>query len=221
MTTIRLAVLDMAGTTVRDGGVVERTFAAVMAEMGLPADEAAMDHVRRTMGQPKIEVFRSLLGDEEAAGRASAAFDRILSAAVAGGDVVALPGAEDVLRALRSAGVKVCLTTGFSAGVRDAIIDHLGWRPLIDLALAPADAGRGRPWPDMILTAVLRLGVDAVQEVAVAGDTVSDLESGTRAGASIVAGVLGGAHDRARLEGAPHTHILDDISGLPALLLVD
>jgi phosphoglycolate phosphatase len=198
--------------------VVERSFAAVMAELGLAADDAAMDHVRRTMGQPKIDVFRSLLGDEGRARRASAAFDRVLSAAVAAGEVEALPGAVEVLGALRGDGIKVCLTTGFSAAVRDAIIDHLGWGPLVDLALAPSDAGRGRPWPDMILTAVLRLGVDAVQEVAVAGDTVSDLEAGTRAGASVVAGVLGGAHDRATLAAAPHTHLLDDITALPAVV---
>lgn len=29
-----------------------------------------------------------------------------------------------------------------------SLIDALDWRPLIALALSPADAGRGRPWPD-------------------------------------------------------------------------
>ena len=71
---------------------------------------------------------------------------------------------------------------------RDAIIAQLGWGELIDLALSPADAGRGRPWPDLPLTALLRLGGGAVSELAVAGDTASDVESGLRAGAGIVAG---------------------------------
>jgi phosphoglycolate phosphatase-like HAD superfamily hydrolase len=68
-----------------------------------------------------------------------------------------------------------------------------------------------------VLEAVLRLRVDDVAAVAVAGDTVSDLVAGTRAGAAIVAGVLTGAHDRAALAGAPHTHILTSIAELPAL----
>ncbi len=70
----------------------------------------------------------------------------------------------------------------------------------------------------MILTAVLRLEIEAVDDVAVAGDTVSDLVSGTRAGASVVAGVLTGAHSRSHLEAAPHTHIIDSIADLPGVL---
>ena len=87
------------------------------------------------------------------------------------------------------------------------------------LRLQPADAGRGRPWPDMILAAVLRLRIDDVAEVAVAGDTTSDLVAGSRSGASIVAGVLTGAHTRDELAEAPHTHLLNSIADFPALVL--
>jgi phosphoglycolate phosphatase len=65
---------------------------------------------------------------------------------------------------------------------------------------------------------VLRLGVDDVREVAVAGDTASDLWSGWRAGAGVVAGVLTGAHDRATLAEAPHTHLLDSVADLPGVV---
>ena len=77
---------------------------------------------------------------------------------------------------------------------------------------------RGRPHPDLVLWAVLRLGVAAVQHVAVAGDTVSDLEAGTRAGAAIVAGVLTGAHSKEQLEAAPHTHLLHGVDELPGVI---
>src|SRR4029077_2836755 len=88
---------------------------------------------------------------------------------------------------------------------------------LVDLALSPADAGflgRGRPWPDLPLTALLRLRGGAVSELAVAGDTASDIESGRRAGAAIVAGVLTGASTRADLEQAGAPLILDTIAGI-------
>jgi phosphonatase-like hydrolase len=177
-------------------------------------------YIRRTMGQSKITVFTELLGgDRHRAEQANAAFEAAFDQAVDRGEVAALPGSEEVFAALRGGGVRVCLTTGFSPATRDRIIDTLDWTGLVDLALSPADAGRGRPWPDMILTAVLRLRIDDVAEVAVAGDTTSDLVAGTRAGASIVAGVLTGAHSRAELAEAPHTHLLDSVAGLPALLL--
>lgn len=216
---IRLAVLDLAGTTVRDDGAVEAAFATAMHEVGEDPD-AFIAQVRATMGRSKIEVFRDLFGgDEDRAQEANRRFEAAFGAVVARGDVEPLPGALDAIEALRAAGVKVCLTTGFSPTTCAAIIAALGWHELIDLALAPGDGLRGRPHPDLVLTAVLRLGIDAVQEVAVAGDTVSDLEAGTRAGASVVAGVLTGAHDRAQLAAAPHTHLLASIADLPAVAL--
>ena len=132
-----------------------------------------------------------------------------------------MPGAEAALSALRHAGMRICLTTGFSPATRDRIIASLGWEGAVDLALSPVDAGRGRPWPDMILTAVLRLRVDDVAEVAVVGDTTSDLLAGSRSGASYVIGVLTGAHTRAELARAPHTHLVDSVADLPALLAGD
>ncbi len=134
------------------------------------------------------------------------------------GEVAPLPGAGQVMAALRAAGVRVCLLTGFSPATRDAVIGALDWRPLIDLALSPADAGRGRPWPDLPLTALLRLGGGAVSELAIIGDTPSDIESGLRAGAGIVAGVLTGSASRDELTRAGAPHILDTVAGLPALL---
>jgi phosphonatase-like hydrolase len=217
---IRLAVLDMAGTTIRDDGSVERAFLAAFHAIGEdPAPH--LGAVRATMGQSKLEVFTALLGDAGRARCALEAFDAAYHDAVAGGQVEPLPGAETALHALRAAGVHVCLTTGFSREVQAHLVDVLGWRDLVDLALAPdADEGlRGRPHPDLILAAVLRLHVDDVRDVAVAGDTTNDLLAGWRAGASVLAGVLGGAHDASTLSTAPHTHLIDGIEELPAIVL--
>ena len=190
MTRITVACLDMAGTTVRDDGTVIEAFASAIGTQNLSAAayQQAMTDVQSTMGQSKIEVFRRILGDERAAQQTNEAFEDHYAAAVRAGRVAAMPGAAEVFRTCRDAGVRVCLATGFSPATRDAIIAELGWGELIDLALSPADAGRGRPWPDLPLTALLRLHGGAVSELAVAGDTASDVESGLRAGAGIVAG---------------------------------
>jgi phosphonatase-like hydrolase len=204
MTRITVACLDMAGTTVADDGTVMEAFTAAIAEQDLPvaAFSQAMKDVRASMGQSKIAV------------KANEAFEDHYGAAVGRGSVAAIPGAEETFAVLREAGIKICLNTGFAPVTRDAIISWLGWGPLIDLALSPADAGRGRPWPDLPLTALLRLGGGAVSELAVAGDTGSDVESGLRAGAAVVAGVLTGAGTRADLEQAGAPLILDTIAGL-------
>jgi phosphoglycolate phosphatase len=216
MTHITVACLDMAGTTVRDDGTVMEAFTVAITEQNLPADayDQAMTAVRSSMGQSKIEVFRRILGDETAARKANDAFEDHYAAAVRNGAIAPVPGAEDTLMRLRDAGIRVCLATGFSPATRDAIIDELSWGGLIDLALSPADAGRGRPWPDLPLTALLKLRGGAVSELAVAGDTTSDIESGLRAGAAVVAGVLTGADSRADLERAGAPLILDTIAGI-------
>ncbi len=213
----------MAGTTVADGGAVEEAFARALDSVGLATDDLGEDpvsYVRRTMGQSKITVFTELLGgDGTRAEQANLAFEHAFDQAVDRGEVVAMPGAESALSALRHAGMRICLTTGFSPSTRDRIIAALGWQDTVDLALSPADAGRGRPYPDMILTAVLRLAIDDVAEVAVVGDTTSDLVAGVRSGASMVVGVLSGAHSREELAEAPHTHLIDSVAELPRLLL--
>lgn len=216
-----LACLDMAGTTVRDDGAVEAAFDDALATVGIeratPRYDEAHRFVRETMGWSKADVFAELLDPDEA-GRATAAFASAYEAIVAAGRVEPIPGAPGVLRDLRARGVLICLTTGFAPSTRDALLDALAWHDDIDLALSPADVGRGRPAPDLVLGAMERLGVEDPGAVAVVGDTISDLEAGTAAGARAVVGVLSGAHDESTLRLAPHTAILADITGLIGLL---
>ena len=222
MRDITVVCMDMAGTTVADDGSVMAAFGAAVAEFGLvpgaPGHDDAIQFVQDTMGQSKIEVFRRLLGSEDSAWRANQIFEDSYAESVRAGMVVPLQGAVETMTALRAAGIKVCLATGFAPVTRDALLDALGWRPLVDLALSPADAGRGRPWPDLPLTALLRLGGGAVSELAVIGDTASDVESGLRAGAGLVAGVMTGAGSRESLAAAGAPYILDSIGGLIQLI---
>ncbi len=221
-TDIRLVVLDMAGTTVADDGLVERAFQAASdalgVESGSPEHQRMLEHVRVTMGESKISVFRHLFGAEEKAQQANLAFEAAYHDLVDAGHCAALPGAAEAIAELRAQGRKVVLTTGFSRATQDQILRALGWEQIADLTLCPAEAGRGRPYPDLALTALLRTGTDSVQQVAVAGDTGYDMLTGTRAGATVVAGVLTGAHDAARLRADGATHVLASIAELPALL---
>ncbi|GAA1903948.1 phosphonatase-like hydrolase [Streptantibioticus ferralitis] len=212
---INLIVLDMAGTTVADGGLVEQAFTRAAERLGVEPD---LEYVRATMGESKISVFRALFGDEDFAQRANTEFERAYGELVDGGRIAALPGAAEAIGELRAEGRKVVLTTGFARVTQDAILDALGWQDIADLTLCPADAGRGRPYPDMVLTALLRTGTDDVRRIAVAGDTSYDMLTGVRSGAAIVAGVLTGAHDERQLTAAGATRVIGSVAELPALV---
>jgi phosphonatase-like hydrolase len=219
---ITVACIDLAGTTVADGGAVETAFAEAIAALGIvsgtAAHDRAMARVRESRGGSKIEIFRSLF-DEPRAQAAHLAFERSYDQLVDRHGLQPVPGAERALERIRGAGVRVCLLTGFGRRTQARVLDALGWRDRVDLTLCPEDAGRGRPWPDLVLTAALRLGADDVRHIAVCGDTANDMLTGRRSGASIVAGVLTGAHDRDRLLAAGATHVLPSVAALPDLVL--
>jgi phosphonatase-like hydrolase len=222
---IELVVLDMAGTTVIDAGLVVRSFARAADEAGIGSTpeerEIALDYVRATMGQSKIAVFRELSEDEDQAQHANAVFEAAYAELIESEGVEAVPGAEEAIRTIRDAGVKVVLTTGFSKTTQEKLISALRWEDLADAVLAPSDAGRGRPYPDLPLTALLRTQASSVSSMVVVGDTASDIESGLAAGAALVVGVLTGAHDEATLTDAGADVVLASVALLPELLGLD
>ena len=77
------------------------------------------------------------------------------------------------------------------------------------------------PYPDLILTALMRLEIDGVANVAALGDTSSDVESALRAGVAIAAGTLTGAHDEQQLRDAGATHVVGSVADFADLILQD
>ncbi|KHL01978.1 HAD-IA family hydrolase [Sinomonas humi] len=218
---IRLAVLDLNGTTVIDGGAAEQAVAEALGTLGVEGErlEAALALSRRSAGLDRAEVFTRLFPDDAETARAACraftiAYDRMIAA----GCLRPVPGAEETVHALRDRGVKVCLATGFGRHTQNSVLEELGWMGLADLSICSEDAGRGRPYPDMVLTAVLALDVDDVREVLVAGDTTADITSALRAGAGAAVGVLTGAHTAAELTAAGATAVVRSVADLPALL---
>src|SRR5262249_19626332 len=158
------------GTTIRDQGLVEQAFKVAFAGQGVAPGtrehERMLAWVRKTMGQSRIEVFRMLLhGDETRARAANETFEEAYGLLVDEGAVLPMPGAVETIKALRHSRMKIALTTGFARSTQHAIVSALGWWSEVDLVLSPADAGRGRPYPDLVLVAALRLGVDDMQKV--------------------------------------------------------
>jgi phosphonatase-like hydrolase len=214
-----LVVLDLAGTTVRDRGEVPATFTAVLAAEGIALPPDGLAAVR---GASKREVVRALLppGPEcdARAERVFATFRERLAARYRDEGVEPVAGADELLRALRARDVRVAFNTGFDGEITALLLASLGWdHGIADAVVCGDDVRAGRPAPYLIFHAMERTGIRDVRRVAVVGDTVLDLEAGHNARVAWNVGVLTGAHDRARLATAPHTHLLASVAELKAL----
>jgi phosphonatase-like hydrolase len=203
--------------------MVERAYSEAIATQGVVTGTTAyarcMAQVHRARGRATIDVLQSLFPESQARAQAAQlAFDRSYSAAVDRTGVTAVPGAELALDKLAGLGARVCLFTGFSRRVTGLVLDTLGWWDRVDLAICPDDVPRGCPAPDLVLSAMLRLGIRDVSDAVVANGTESGVLCGKRSGAGIVAGVLTGIHTRDRLSRAGATHLLGSVAGLPDLL---
>lgn len=222
--TAALACLDLIGTTVADNDLVEKAFAEAIATQGIVPSTTAyakvMVQVHQLRGRPSIDIFRHLFPEDESrAQAANVAFERSYDSAIDRMGLSPFPGAESTIDKLVGTDVHVCLATSFGRATLGRVLDTLGWWKRVDLALCPEDVGRGRPAPDLVLTAVLRLGVEDVRDVAVVSDTTAGVLAGRRAGASLVVGVLSGVHGRERLVQSGATNVIDSIGELPGLLL--
>lgn len=226
MSTIKLVVLDVAGTTAKDDGLVVKAFRIAIEPLNPTPEELAkmIDYVNATMGQRKIDVFTDLCkGDMEQANEAHERFVTAYSNLVGEGLLEEFDGISDFFAELRSRGIGIGITTGFPREILDFIIDDLDWAKKIDVSVAASEVAEGRPAPDMIERAIdlynqgFGKSVSA-SEVAVAGDTVSDIQAGLRAGVAIVAGVTSGAATEAQLHEAGATVTLGFTTELLNLL---
>jgi phosphoglycolate phosphatase len=220
---ISLACCGLLGTVAQDNGMLEHAFAEACATQGIVPGTADYAHymvtVHQSQGQPAVDVFRGLFpGNPGRAEAAALSFERSFRAAVDRTGLEPVPGAGEAIAELRAVGVRICVISGLSRRLVGLILDSLDWWRRVDLALSPDDVPRGCPWPDLMLAAMLRLGVEDVRAAAYAGSTASGVECARRAGAGIVAGVLTGGHTRDRLRAAGATHFITDISDFPALL---
>jgi len=219
-----LVVLDIAGTTVDEGQHVYRVLGETAKAHGASPSQA---DIARWHGSAKHEALRALLtardgtppGDEELR-TVVADFRTRLITAYAEHPPQPLPGVPEALAALRTAGIRLALNTGFDRDITDSLLNALGWQgdSVVDVVVCGSDVQTGRPAPFMIFRAMEALGVTDVARVVVVGDTPRDLQAGTNSGAGVVVGVLTGASDADELGEHRHTHLLSSAADLPAFL---
>ena len=101
------------------------------------------------------------------------------------GGVTVMPGAAELLDALRAEGVPVGLVTSSRKEVADAVLKSVG-RDLFDVVVTADDVTRTKPDPEPYLTAARLLGVRPVGCV-VLEDSPNGVAAATAAGCAVVA----------------------------------
>jgi len=236
MSKIKLVVFDLAGTTVEDDKAVAGCLHKAALEFGLHVD---LDDFQKTIGTNKIHLYQYMIARDrgqdvsfadlekndfpELYAEAHQIFERysVIMLDHYRNEVKPMPGAEDVFRWCRAQGIRVATDTGFHNDVNKTIMAGLKWleNGLVDLAVDVEDTdGVGRPAPYMIFYAMQHFGIQSVHEVIKIGDTPADLLSGYNAGCIGNIGVLSGANSAETLGQYRHTHLLTDVTALPALI---
>ncbi len=201
-------ILDWAGTAVDYGCFAPvAVFVEVFAKRGitLTAEEA-----RGPMGMLKRDHLRELCRLESVAEQWKAAFGRapeeadvdslyadfeLMLFGILKQYATPIPGAIELVARLRSQGIKVGSTTGYTTEMMEIVSAEAkkqGYAP--DGLVTPDEMPAGRPYPWMIHENAIRLGIYPMKHIVKVGDTISDIREGLNAGTWTV-GILKGSSE--------------------------
>lgn len=194
-------LFDMDGVLVDSTPAVARVWGIWARQHGFEPDEV----VRKAHGRPSIATIRELLphGDHEAEERE---VERLEIEDIA--DVVALPGALDLLRAIPEA--RWTIVTSASRRLAKVRLRAAGL-PVPKHLVTASDLQRGKPFPDPYLKGAEILGIPPADCIA-AEDAASGVRSGKSAGARVVG--LRTTSTDAELLAAGADWMVDDLSAL-------
>ncbi len=217
----QLIIFDMAGTTLRDDRFVHETLAKAMHTLDIWPDDEALNEV---MGLPKPVAIAQLLSwaghgvNDSLVLQLHGIFLNLMIQFYRDDPrVEEIPGTSALFERLRGAGIRIATDTGFSRDIADIIIDRLGWRELLDDHICSDEVQRGRPFPDMGLLLMNRLGIASAPSVLKVGDTASDIQMGRALGCGWVVGVCSGSLRREELAIEHPTHIIESVADLESV----
>lgn len=225
MHTIKLAVFDMAGTVVNEDNVVYKTLQKAINERGF---QLTLDFVlEHGAGKEKHQAIKDIIKadigsvDSDMAESIFKDFKVLLNEAYHKLEVGSYEGVEQMLLSLKENGIKVALNTGYDSKTARLLLNKMDWTEgkQYDVLVTADDVVLGRPNPDMIVEAMMKLNVHDEELVLKAGDSIIDIEEGKNANCGVTIGVTTGAHTRHQLLSANPTHVLDSLTELRQLLL--
>ena len=221
---IKLAVFDMAGTVVNEDNIVYKTLQKAINQRGFQLDlDFVLEH---GAGKEKHQAIKDIIAaeigcfDSEMATSIFEDFKMLLVDAYKNLNVTSYKGVKEMLYALKKSGIKVALNTGYDSNTAQLLLDKMKWKlgTEYDVLVTADDVVMGRPNPDMIVEAMMKLNVHDEKFILKAGDSIIDIEEGKNANCGITIGVTTGAHTRKQLLSANPTYVLDSLAGLNDLI---
>jgi HAD superfamily hydrolase (TIGR01509 family) len=198
-----------------DGTLVDSNYFHVVAWWRAFADsgiEIPMATIHRHIGMGSGRLIGELLGRPDE--RVKESHERHFAALR--DQVVALPGAPQLLLEVARLGGRVVLATSAREEDLPGLLRPLGSREVIDLVISAKDVDQTKPDPQVFEVALRRSGLDPASAIAV-GDAIWDVEAGRKIGLRCVCLTCGGT-GRQELEAAGAEAIYEDPQDLLAHL---
>lgn len=226
MSTIKLAVFDMAGTTINENNIVYKTVQQVINDLGYTI---SLDQVLEYgAGKEKHQAIKDVLKNctdstaiDRQAAIAFAAFKPKLENAYSIFEIDTFDGMLPFFEKLKNNGIKVVLNTGYDSKTANKLLSKLEWQVGrdFDALITADDVKNGRPHPDMIQKAMAMFRITNPAEVLKAGDSEIDITEGKNAGCGLTIGVLSGAQTKEQLKAANPDYILNFVTDLETILI--
>lgn len=205
----RAVVFDMDGVLVDSGAHHREAWAAMCRECGVTPPP---EFWRITIGRPAEEAVALLVaGIDGAEARRLADVKREHYTRLARRGSVAVAGVDAFVAALARAGVPRAVATSASRRDCERVLDGLGLRRHIGLAVTADDVRRGKPHPEVYLRAAEGLGVEPAACV-VFEDAVVGVHAARAAGMRVI-GVTS-AHTATELTAAGAERAIADFEGV-------
>ena len=205
---MRAILFDLDGTLIDQFTAIHRAYARAMEELGLePADYST---VRAAVGGSADMTMNNLVGPDLTQ-RGLDIYPTIFEEVMLEG-LYAMPGAMEVLQALRDRGEKTAVFTNKVGKHARAACDHLGFTPLVEQVIGVKDT----PWrkPDVEFTHhILKLLDATVEESLLVGDSPFDFDSASNVGMDCRL-VTTGTHSSKQLEHLRALSIHEDLFSL-------
>jgi HAD superfamily hydrolase (TIGR01509 family) len=128
----------------------------------------------------------------------------------------ALPGARELLEALRAGGHELWMATSAKPEEIAQRLDKLGVdQAILTGIVSSGDVARSKPAPDIFVEACKRAHCRPEQAIVI-GDTAWDMQAAVAAGTRAVAVLTGGAFSRAELQAAGAVAVYEDCAEMVA-----
>ena len=145
-------------------------------------DEDYLRHLREWVPHFRTEIWRHALAEESVGNDALAAELGVLFARRRRELQDRLPGAEEVLRRLRAAGIRIGLLTNGAPDLQREKIEASGLGMFFDAAVVSGEIGTGKPEPEIFRQLLGKLGAEPDESLMVGNSLARDIVGGKRAG---------------------------------------